>query len=328
MKDARLDVFLAQQHPQYSRSRIKTLIDEGFVLVDGQKRKPSFTLKGGEQIVLTRRAPDIPKAKPENIPLQILHEDGDLMVINKAVGMVVHPAPGHYEGTLVSAVMHHLSGGHSVLPPEPPNGARSDGVNPILACGNFRPGIVHRLDKGTSGVMVIAKNDETLGALMNQFKNRTVIKHYRALVFGTLRGKSGTIRKAIGRDNVHRRKFSSKSRNPREAVTHYEVVEVMGGVSLLTLRLETGRTHQIRVHLSEEKHPIVGDTVYGARSYLSSIRSDRLREGLLLVSRPLLHSWRLSFKHPRTSVALNFEAPLPDDFESALNLLRFGEKAS
>ena len=306
MQKTRLDQYLAAQHQHYSRTQIKKLIDEGFVLVDGRTRKPSFLLSGGENIEMVRRAPEIPKAEAEELPLEILYEDDDLMVINKAPGMVVHPAPGNITGTLVSAILHHLR-----------RSARF---------GETRPGIVHRLDKGTSGAMVVAKNDQVQRSLSNQFKDRKVEKFYRAVVFGTFKQKSGTINKAIGRDTIHRRKFSSKTKHAREAVTHYEVTRQYRGLALLTLKLETGRTHQIRVHLSESGHPIVGDTLYGAKSFLSSIKDEGIAADLGALERPLLHSWRLAFFHPaKKGEKVSFEAPIPEDFQRVVRLLEGGE---
>lgn len=308
MNKTRLDAYLAAQHRYYSRTQIKKLIEDGFVLVDGQKRKPSFLLAGGERIDMVRRAPEIPKAEPEEIPLDILYEDEDLMIINKAAGMVVHPAPGNYKGTLVSAILHHLGRPGTSIP--------EGDARPL------RAGIVHRLDKGTSGIMVVAKNDLAQRRLSQQFKDRKVEKVYQALVFGSFKQKSGTIDLAIGRDTQHRRKFSSRSRHTRSAVTHWEVARAFAGFTLLRIRLETGRTHQIRVHLSETRHPVVGDTTYGAKSYLSSVKDESLRERLEGLGRPMLHAWRLGFRHPTSGEEMSFEAPLPPDLRSVLEFLK------
>ncbi|HEX5038189.1 MAG TPA: RluA family pseudouridine synthase [bacterium] len=310
MNKTRLDAYLASQHRHYSRTQIKKLIEDGFVLVNGEKRKPSFLLTGGETIEMVRRAPPIPKAEAEELPLAILHEDDDLLILNKAAGMVVHPAPGHFTGTLVSAVLHHLGR----------KGASND----------LRPGIVHRLDKGTSGVMVVAKNELVQRKLAQQFKDREVDKTYQALVFGTYKQKAGTIDFAIGRDTIHRKKFSSRTKFGRNAVTHWEVVrEFRVGthghaplLSLLKIKIETGRTHQIRVHLSETHHPVVGDSAYGAKSYLSSVKDETAAAVLEGLTRPMLHAWRLSFAHPTTGKTLNFEAPLPEDMRSVIECLK------
>ncbi len=299
MDKVRLDVFLAREHRHYSRTHIKKLIEEGFVLVDGGTRKPGFLLRGGEKIEMVRRAPEIPEAEPENIPLEILYEDEDLMAINKPAGIVVHPAPGNFTGTIVNAVLFHL-------------GRVGEGL---------RPGIVHRLDKGTSGVMVIAKNDQTLRSLSQQFKDRKTKKVYHALVFGSLRPKTGRIATAIGRDASHRRKFSSKTHFAREAVTQYRVLQEFSGLSLLEVRPETGRTHQIRVHLSENKHPIVGDTLYGAKSFLSSIKDASALALLESVDRPLLHAQSLKLTHPATRQEVSFESPWPQDLKSLVAAL-------
>lgn len=276
-------------------------------MVDGIRRKPSYLLHGGENIEMIRRAPDIPKAEAEEIPLDILYEDDDLMVINKAAGMVVHPAPGHYRGTLVNAVLNHLNNTLSQPPPLTIRGGGAEGV--------LRPGIVHRLDKGTTGVMVVTKNETAQRHLCNQFKNRKVEKVYQAIVFGSFKQKSGTISKAIGRDTIHRRKFSSKTRFARDAITHYTVTKQFTGLALVAVKLETGRTHQIRVHFSENHHPVVGDTVYGAKSFLSSIKDEKIQAVLEGVERPLLHAWRLSFSHPTSGKKVAFEAPVPEDFQ-------------
>ncbi len=310
MKRIRLDLFLTAQYPQYSRSRIQQLIEEGYVSVDGVQKKASHLLHGGEKIEMRRRAPVLPKAEPEAIPLTILYEDDDLLIINKAVGMVVHPAPGHFGGTLVNAVLHHL-GREAIEEKE------------------VRPGIVHRLDKGTSGVMVVAKNDLAQRKLSNEWKARRVEKIYLALVFGTFKVKEGKISLAIGRDTQHRRKFSSKTRKAREAITYFKVQKTYSaGVTLLELRLETGRTHQIRVHLSESGHPILGDTVYGAKTRLSSIKEAKLRETIEAIDRPLLHALKLGFRHPGTGKEVHFEAPLPDDFQSMVEFLAKGPENS
>ncbi|MBI2082961.1 MAG: RluA family pseudouridine synthase [Deltaproteobacteria bacterium] len=298
MQRTRLDIYLTKNHPQLSRTELKNRIDEGAITVDGIVRKPSYLLKGGEKIEFKRRSPPRPKSGPEEIPLDILYEDDLILVVNKPAGMVVHPAAGNYSGTLVNALMWHLK-----IPPSVPLFDK-EGEG-----GDLRPGIVHRLDKGTSGVMVVAKTDSALKNLMNQFKKREVQKTYLALVSGHFKKKEGMIDFAIGRDQIHRRKFSSKSRFKREAVTHYKVIrEFLPPLSLLEVYPKTGRTHQIRVHLSESGHPIVGDTHYGAK---------RL-EGL---TRPFLHAASLKFRHPETGNELGFSASLPEELLSLINRL-------
>jgi 23S rRNA pseudouridine1911/1915/1917 synthase len=256
---------------------------------------------------MIRRAPEIPKAEAEEIPLDILYEDDDLLVLNKAAGMVVHPAPGHYSGTLVNAILHHLGG--------PGTSGPAGDARPL------RAGVVHRLDKGTTGVMVVAKNELVQRKLAQQFKDRKVEKTYQALVFGAFKQKAGTIDVPIGRDTIHRKKFSSRTKFARSAVTHWKVARAFPGLTLLEIALETGRTHQIRVHLSETRHPIVGDSAYGAKSHISSIKDEAVQETLERVERPLLHAWRLSFSHPTTGIRVAFEAPLPDDFRSVIGSL-------
>lgn len=303
MEKRRLDQYLAERHPQYSRSQIKKLIEEGFFLINGEARKkPSSMIHGGETVELLRRGPELPEAIPQEIPLVILYEDSDIVVINKAAGMCVHPAPGNVQGTLVNALLHYVKD--------------LSGIG-----GEKRPGIVHRLDKGTSGVMVVAKHDQSHRELSRQFKDREVSKVYEALAFGLFKPKKATVRSVIGRDEVHRRKFSTRTRHGREAVTHYEVVQQMEGWAHLRIQIETGRTHQIRVHLSENHHPIMGDTLYGAKSFLSMITSETFRNYLENISRPLLHAKELSFTHPMSKKKMHFVTPLPDDFLNALSAI-------
>ncbi|MBI2981772.1 MAG: RluA family pseudouridine synthase, partial [Deltaproteobacteria bacterium] len=280
-------------------------IDEGAITVDGVARKPSYLLKGGEKIAFKRRSPPRPRSGPEEIPLEVLYEDEVILVLNKPAGMVVHPAAGNESGTLVNALMWHfgLTGPTS-----------QTGQTEIL-----RPGIVHRLDKGTSGVMVVAKTGLALRNLMNQFKKREVEKTYLALVFGRFQKKEGMIDFAIGRDLVHRLKFSSKSRFKREAVTHYLVKEEYPGLTLLEVYPKTGRTHQIRVHLSEAGHPIVGDARYGAKSFLSSVKDEAVRGILEGLARPFLHAFKIHFAHPMTGEGADFSAPLAADLETCLS---------
>lgn len=310
MNRIRLDQFLVKQHPQLSRTELKKMIDDGFITVDGAIRKPSTLLKGGEKIEFKRRSPPRPKSGPEEIPLDIIYEDDVILVLNKPAGMVVHPAAGNYSGTLVNALMYHLK-----IPPSVPL-FEKEGEG-----GDLRPGIVHRLDKGTSGVMVVAKTDAALRNLMNQFKKREVQKVYLALVFGHFKKKEGVIDFAIGRDQTHRRKFSSKSRFKREAVTHYKVKKEFPGGALLEVYPKTGRTHQIRVHLSESGHPIVGDTHYGAKSFLSSVKDETVRAALEGLDRPFLHATSLKFRHPGSGEEIRFSAPLPEDLSDLLYLL-------
>jgi 23S rRNA pseudouridine1911/1915/1917 synthase len=285
----RLDRFLAGELPQFSRSRIQQLIRAGLVKLNGKKARPRDLLRTNDQVDLTEPPPDKIDNQPENIPLDVLFENDDLIVINKPAGMVVHPGAGHREHTLVNALLHHC---------------------PILSGigGKERPGIVHRLDKDTSGCIVVAKNDETHRELSAQFAARTVEKIYLALVAGKLRKSSGVIEEKIGRHPVDRQRMSVASSRGRSAKTEYRTMRSADGMSLVECKLHSGRTHQIRVHLHHLGHPVLGDKVYGPKPSKN-------------FSRQMLHAWKLGFRHPRTREWKRFEAPLPDDFERALSKL-------
>lgn len=289
----RLDSWLAQTVPDLSRARWQALIRGGHVRVDGQAHKPGHLLQGRECI-----AYDIPPAEPvsltaEDIPLSILYEDHDLIAIDKPAGLVVHPAPGHAHGTLVHALLHHCDD--------------LTGVG-----GQLRPGIVHRLDKDTSGVIIAAKNQAAHTRLTSQFKQREVEKAYLALVRGHPHPPEGTIEAAIGRSERHRKRMSTRTTRGRPATTHYAVSETLADAALVRLRIETGRTHQIRVHLAHIGHPILGDAVYGGRRV-----PDALKAG-----RQMLHACRLRIRHPITDQPLEFVAPLPADIEAMIRALR------
>ncbi|MFI5395660.1 MAG: RluA family pseudouridine synthase [Candidatus Binatia bacterium] len=282
----RLDHYLAALGTWGSRSHVQKLITSGAVELDGQVPKAGVILRGGQTIGVRTVPPSVPAGvEPEAIALDVLYEDEQLLVINKPPGMVVHPAPGNWHGTLVSALLHHWHG------PRP-------GLDP------FRPGIVHRLDKDTSGVLIIAKDPATLTALGNQFRRREVEKRYLAWVWGRVRSHSGTITAPIGRNPTHRTRMAVR-RGGREAVTAFEVVERCDDVTLLRLFPRTGRTHQIRVHLSSIGHPIVGDAAYGRT---------RSRAGKILIERQALHAEQIAFCHPGTGERVRFTAPLPSDF--------------
>ncbi len=287
----RLDVYLARlARPELSRSRIQELIREGRVTVNGQSAKPSHRLRPGERV----RVEVVPRptlsAAPEEIPIDVVYEDEDLLVVNKPRGMVVHPAPGHPSGTLVNALLAHCR-----LPA---------GDDPI------RPGIVHRLDKDTTGLVVVAKNELALRALQRQLLQREVSRKYLALVVGRPQPSAGTVRAPIAR-HPHQRKRMAVVDGGRPAVTHYRVVEELGEYSLLEVALETGRTHQIRVHMAHMGHPVVGDTVYGGR-----------RARCPLLGGQALHAYQLSFRHPRTGEVMRLTASLPEDFRGLLSRLR------
>jgi 23S rRNA pseudouridine1911/1915/1917 synthase len=294
----RLDRFLARRLPALSRSRIQRLIKDGHVRVSRGEASAALEVWAGLAADL-----DLPETEPaaleaEPLPLTVLYDDADLAVVDKPAGMVVHPGAGHARGTLVNALLHHVAG--------------LSGIG-----GKERPGIVHRLDRGTSGVMVIAKHDRAHRALARQFHDRLVGKEYVALVWGTARA-GQVIDRPIGRDPKHRQRMSSRARRARAATTRVVTVEPLGGVSLVRVSIGTGRTHQIRVHLSESGHPVVGDALYGG------VRR-RVPPGLAAVAgltRPFLHAARLSFAHPDTGRPLVFEAPLAGDLDEVLARLR------
>jgi 23S rRNA pseudouridine1911/1915/1917 synthase len=282
----RLDQFLAKRLPEFSRSRLQQLIRDGFVLLNDSTSRPRQIVRGGDKIQLTEPPMEKIETLPEQIPLEILFEDNDLVVVNKPAGLVVHPGAGHREHTLVNALLNHCS--------------MLSGIG-----GKERPGIVHRLDKETSGCLVVAKNDAAHRGLSEQFADRTVQKIYLALVTGRLRKPAGVIEEKIGRHPVHRQRMSATTPRGRAAKTEYRVVRSSEQASLIECSLHSGRTHQIRVHLHHLGHPVLGDKVYAPR-----LAKDFPRQ--------MLHAWKLGFRHPRTDEWKNFEAPLPDDFNQAI----------
>jgi 23S rRNA pseudouridine1911/1915/1917 synthase len=292
----RLDAWLTRKHEALSRARWQNLIKAGHVKVDGQIRKANYSMLIGDRVSALIPAPEDVTLVAEDIGLDILFEDADMIVINKPPGLVVHPAPGHASGTLVNALLHHC---HDLA-----------GIG-----GEKRPGIVHRLDQDTSGVLVAAKNDASMLSLSAQFKNRSTRKEYVAMVWGTPEPRSGTIRTTIGRDPVNRKKMSTRSSHGREAVSHFQVMTSWAEVSLVTIRIETGRTHQIRVHMSHIKHPVIGDSVYGRK---------RPPELPVPIKRQLLHAWKLSLSHPRTGQTMTIEAPWPNEFRHLISVLDNG----
>ncbi len=291
----RLDKYLAGELPNHSRAQVQRLIDDGRVsLPRVSTPKANTTLRPGDIIAVEIPAPEASTLVPEDLPLPILHDDPDVVVVNKPAGLVVHPGAGHSTGTLVHALLHHVQD--------------LSGIG-----GETRPGIVHRLDKGTSGVMVVAKNDAAHQELARQFHDREVEKEYVALVWGTVHNRK-RIDLPIGRDPVHREKVSTRARRARAAVTRVTWARALPGLTLIRVAIATGRTHQIRVHLSAIGHPIVGDALYGGvhKRVANDVRA------VLRLTRPFLHAERLAFTHPRTGERLSFEAPLPDDLESVL----------
>jgi len=295
----RLDIWLTRQaragrELALSRARLQALIHAGRVTVNGLKVKERHKIRPGDIVKLVIPPPVATALIPEAIRLDILHEDADLLVLNKPAGLVVHPAAGHASGTLVNALLYHCGSLAAIG-------------------GEQRPGIVHRLDRDTSGIMVAAKSDRALAGLMNQFKQRTIRKEYVALVWGRPVPAKGTIETLIGRHRVDRKKMSARPRTGRAAVTHYELSECLGNISLLRIRLETGRTHQIRVHMAHRGFPVVGDAQYGGRA----------RHTLPLpAARQMLHAEKLAFTHPVTGRPMAFSAPWPDDFNALVAALR------
>lgn len=302
-RGVRLDVFISRKCPILSRSQVKKLIDDGEIRVnESGVSKSGLKLRSGDVVAFTMREAQPSTVMAQDIPLNILYEDRHLLVIDKPAGMVIHPAPGHREGTLVNAILH-----------------RCDDLSGIG--GVIRPGIVHRLDKETSGVLLVAKNDETHRHLSDQFKAHQVKKTYKALVFGSPGEDEGVIELPVGRHPEDRKKMSTKSRRGKDAVTRWRVVRRYGEVTLLDVDIETGRTHQIRVHLSNLGHPVVGDRVYGGLGRLKSVKDAALRSRLSVLPRQALHAWRIGFNHPMENREMEFTAPLPEDMQNLLDYL-------
>ena len=288
----RIDVYLSAKQEGISRSHIQKLLKSGLVEVNGEPCRSNYKVRENDRIRLEIPEPETPEIRPENIPLKILYEDEDLLVVDKPKGMVVHPSAGHYEGTLVNAVLYHCKDGLS-------------GINGVL-----RPGIVHRIDMDTTGALLVCKNDLAHQDLAEQLKNHTIKRRYRAIVCGNLKEDSGVIDEPIGRHPVDRKKMAVNYRNGKEAVTHYRVLERFGRYTYIECRLETGRTHQIRVHMSHIGHPLLGDDVYGSGRNSFSLQGQTL------------HAMILGFVHPRTGEYMEFEAPLPEYFAELLRILR------
>jgi 23S rRNA pseudouridine1911/1915/1917 synthase len=299
-KGKRLDAFLSEVSG-ISRSAAAKLIEDEAVTVGGKVQPKKYTVKIGDVVDFT--PPEIKEAEalPENIPLNVIYEDDYIIVINKPKGMVVHPAPGNYSGTLVNALLYHCKDSLS-------------GIGGVM-----RPGIVHRIDKDTSGLLVVAKNDEAHAALSEELKYHGIEREYRALVTGGFKDDKGTVDYPIGRHPVDRKKQAvilNGDHTAREAITHYEVLERFGGISYLALKLETGRTHQIRVHMSYTGHALLGDEVY------AKTKTQFEKKHPSLFSGQALHAKKLTLTHPKTKERMCFECDLPEEFEKALELLR------
>lgn len=283
----RIDKVLTTLEPEITRSQLKNLINDEHVTVNGQPVKPKYKVQAGDKISLVKPEPQSLELTPENIPLDIVYEDDDVIVVNKPQGMVVHPAPGHPDHTLVNALLYH---------------------SPLSTInGTFRPGIVHRIDKDTSGLLMVAKNDLAHQSLAEQLRNKTNKREYLALVYGQIKEDEGTIDAPLGR-NPQDRKKQAVVKGGRHAVTHFKVIKRYDNFTLVKCILETGRTHQIRVHMKYIGHPLVGDPLYGPRKVIGK-------------NGQFLHAALLGFKHPRTGKEMVFEAPLPENFQKMLDKL-------
>lgn len=288
----RIDKYLASYLPDVTRSYIQKLIKEEKVRVNDFPVKSNYKLCVGDSVIVSVSEPEIPDIAAEDIPLDILYEDEDILVVNKPKGMVVHPAPGHYTGTLVNAVLFHCKDNLS-------------GINGVL-----RPGIVHRIDKDTTGSLLVCKNDRAHQAMAEQLKVHSIVRKYRAIVHGNIKEETGTVNRPIGRHPTDRKKMSVHSSNGKEAVTHYKVLEHLGEYTYIECQLETGRTHQIRVHMASIGHPVLGDPVYGPAKCPFHLEGQTL------------HAKILGIIHPVTGEYMEFDAPLPDYFKALLEKLR------
>ncbi len=314
IKERRVDKYLHGRFSNFSRVMLQNIIQQGAVKVNGKTVNKSFKLSAGDKIELTLPEPPSKEILPEDIPLNIIYEDDEIIILNKQARMIVHPARGNTHGTLVNALAFY-----------------SDELSSGL--GEFRPGIVHRLDKNTTGVMVVAKTDIAQWKIAKQFEHRQVKKSYLAIVHGTPELTADRINMPLGIHPKMRERYAIRPENGKEAITFYEVLESFRGFSLLKLTPRTGRTHQIRVHLSYIKHPIVADDMYGGKlvypHQLKEVRSEEVKNKDVksaveepIIDRCALHAWTLEFKHPATSEMVKFEAPLPEDMQSMLDMLR------
>ena len=308
LQGLRLDIFCSRKVTDRTRSYFTKLATSGHILIDGKPVKPSLKVKTGMLIEVELVAPPPIEAEPENIELDIVYEDNRIAVVNKSAGMVVHPAAGNYEGTLINALLHHFG-------------------RPIEAgLDTIRPGMVHRLDKDTSGLLVIAKDERALAFLQKELQERRIKRIYQALVWGNMTSDSGTIDLPVGRSERDRKKMTIYPRHGREAVTHYRVEERLELATLTRIKLETGRTHQIRVHMSHFGHPVLGDPAYGGRTtYLRRLAKKDKTVGVALlrkIQRQALHAIELELPHPDDNRIMKFVSELPDDILSILDYLK------
>ncbi|MGG0215810.1 RluA family pseudouridine synthase [Bacillus mycoides] len=288
-KSERIDKFVAEINSEWSRSQVQQWIKDAVVTVNGKSVKGNYKVKGNDEITVTIPEPEELDIQPEDMNLEVYYEDADVLVVNKPRGMVVHPAPGHTKGTLVNGLMHHCTD--------------LSGINGVM-----RPGIVHRIDKDTSGLLMVAKNDMAHESLVNQLVAKTVTRRYKAIVHGVIPHDKGIIDAPIGRDKKERQSMTVDE-NGKNAVTHFQVLERFKDFTLVECRLETGRTHQIRVHMKYIGYPLAGDPKYGPKKTLD-------------MNGQALHAGILGFDHPRTGEYIEFEAPIPEVFEEALKILR------
>lgn len=289
----RLDKVIDANVSQVTRSYAQRIIKENGVGVDGAIVKDkNYKVQLGQKITIALPEPEILALTPEDIPIDIVYEDDDLLIVNKAKGMVVHPAAGNFGGTLVNALMHHCGG-------------RLSSIN-----GTIRPGIVHRIDKGTSGLLIVAKNDFAHKNLADQIKGHDFSREYEAVVYGSLKNDEGTVDAPIGRNKNDRKKMAVTCENSKNAITHYKVLDRYGGFTHVRLRLETGRTHQIRVHMAHIGHPVAGDSVYGPKKIIKSLNGQ------------CLHAKHIGFVHPRSLKYIEFESDLPDYFKDFLSTIK------
>ena len=293
-KSVRIDKFVSENTKNLSRNAVSGLIEQSAVKVNGKTVSKSYKLKAGDTVNVEIPEPISDKAEPENIPLEIVYEDDDLLVVNKPKGMVVHPAAGNFEGTLVNALMYHC-------------GDSLSGINGVM-----RPGIVHRIDKNTSGLLMVAKNDLAHNFLAEQIKEHSFTREYISVVYGNVKQDDGTVNAPIGRHPIKRKQMAVVSSGGREAVTHFSVIERLNGFTYLKLRLETGRTHQIRVHMAHLGHPVAGDDVYGPKKVITELGGQ------------CLHAKKVGFIHPRTKNYMEFDSVIPDYFERFLERKRNG----